>query len=572
MRLRSVVLVSGALIAGAAAIVWAVRRQAEGPSTGGSAGTALPAGGVRFTDVAEASGIDFVHETGARGKRYMPETTIGGAGWIDYDADGLYDLYLVNGNIHADRGGEGDTPSRLYRNQGNGRFTDVTAEAGVGNRGYGSGLAVGDYDNDGLSDLYVTNLGPNVLYHNEGGGRFRDVTKDASTAGGGWSTSAAFLDYDQDGLLDLYVCRYVEYDPSRECKQGGIPSHCSPHEFPGMPDILYRNRGNGTFEDVSQEAGVAVAGPFQGKSLGVVVLDHDDDGDQDIYVACDQVPNLLFRNNGDGTFTEAGLIANVAYSSEGVAQAGMGVDAGDVDLDGREDIVVTNFADEPDTLYRNDGGGLFSDATKAFDLAGPTLVPLAFGILLFDPDLDGDLDLYIANGHVQDNVAQLRQGMTFAQRDLYLENLDGRRFADASARSGAWFERPAVKRAAAAADYDEDGDEDVAVLVSGGRPALLRNDGPPGHWIAFRLEGTRSNRDGYGAKVTVTARSPRGSLTRILTCRSARSYLAACDPRVRVGLQRGDVAVDRVEVRWPSGTLQTIESPAVNRVHRIKEP
>jgi hypothetical protein len=573
------------LLAAAGAALWSAWARGRGPrrdtapvASSRAIGSLEPPAARQFTDVTAAAGIDFVHENGARGRRFLPETTAGGAGWIDHDADGHLDLYLVNGNVHADRGGQGDTPGRLYRNRGDGTFADVTAAAGAANRGYGGGLAVGDYDNDGFSDLYVTNLGPNVLFHNLGG-RFEDATARAGVAGGGWSTSAAFLDHDRDGDLDLYVCRYVEYDPAHECRQRGILTHCSPHEFPGAPDLLFRNNGDGTFADASREAGIAVAGPAAGKSLGVVVLDHDGDGDPDLYVACDQVPNLLFTNDGGGKFTEVGLLANVAYSGEGIAQAGMGIDAGDIDLDGRPDLVVTNFADEPDTLYRNEGGGFFTDATRSFDLAGPTLRPLAFGVLLIDFDLDADLDLYIANGHVHDNIAEISPGQTYAQTDLCLENQEGRRFTDRSRQMGDWFSRAHVGRAAASADYDQDGDEDIVVLNSGARPALLRNDGAPGaggaaanHWIAFRLRGTKSNRDGYGASVTVAARGPRGPFRRSFECRSARSYQAACDPRVRCGLGTGPVAVEVVEVRWPSGALQSLPAPAIDRVHEVVEP
>ena len=525
-----------------------------------------------FVDILPESGVDFVHENGARGERLLPETTTGAAGWIDYDRDGLYDLYLVDASVESGGAGEGGYGNRLYRNLGGGRFTDVTAAAGVGDRGYGGGLAVGDYDNDGLSDLYVTNYGVNVLYHNEGDGTFRNVTGEAGVAGGDWSTSAAFLDYDADGYLDLYVCRYVDYDPTLKCKYGGVSTYCSPKEFPGLPDLLYRNRGDGTFEDVSAAAGIAIAGPRDGKSLGVIALDHDDDGDTDIYVACDQVRNLLFRNNGDGTFKEVGLLASVAYSDEGASQAGMGVDAGDIDLDGRAELVVTNFSDERNALYRNEGAGYFDDAGVAFGLGGPSLVPLGFGILLIDHDLDSDLDLFVANGHVQDNVSALRPGRTFAQPDQLFENEAGRRLVEVSATAGLLQLPPGVGRAAASADFDNDGDEDIVVMNSGSRPVLLRNEGPTGHWIAFFLRGTKSNRDGYGARVTVSARRGDRLFTRVLECRSARSYAAACDPRVRVGLGARAVTVVTVEIRWPSGVVQELSRPALDRTHEVVEP
>lgn len=528
--------------------------------------------GILFVEVTEAAGVGFAHQNGATGKRFLPETTVGGAAWIDFDSDGFFDLYLLSGNEHPDVGGPGKASNRLFRNLGDGRFADVTDASGVACHAYGSGVAVGDYDNDGLSDLYATCYGDNFLYHNEPGGRFKDVTAHAGVRGGRWSTSAAFLDYDLDGDLDLYVCRYVDYDPTKTCRTGDLSTYCSPHEFPGLPDILYQNRGDGTFGDVSQSAGVAVAGPTSGKSLGVIVLDYDDDGDPDIYVACDQVPNLLFRNERNGRFTEVGLIANVAYSSEGASQAGMGIDAGDIDLDGREDIVVTNFSDEPNALYHNDGGGFFSEASRRFDLAGITLERLGFGVLLFDADRDGDLDLYVANGHVQDNVAALRPGHTFAQADQILENESGKRFVDISPASGEWFGRATVSRSVASCDFDEDGDEDLVVLSTADRAVLLRNDSPASHWIAFKLRGTRSNRDGFGARVTVTVKHGIETARRVFECRSARSYAAACDPRVRCGLGREAVMVEKVEIRWPSGVLQAIQAPAIDRVHQVIEP
>ena len=522
-------------------------------------------------DVSGEAGIRFVHENGARGRRHMPETVIGGAGWIDYDQDGLLDLYLVNGNIHSARGGEGKETDALYRNTGKGTFEDVTAARGISGRGYGCGLAVGDYDGSGFPDIYVTQLGPNVLYRNEDGRSFLDVTAGSGTAAGGWSTSAAFLDHDGDGDLDLWVCRYVDYDPEHVCREGPHTTYCSPHEFPGVPDVLYRNEGDGTFTDVAKEAGIAIAGPSEGKSLGILTIDFDDDGDTDVFIACDQVPNLIFRNEGDGRFREVGLLANIAYPDDGRARAGMGVDGGDVDLDGRQDIVVTNFSDEPNTLFRNEGG-FFSDVTKRLNIGGPTLEDLGFGVLLADLDLDSDLDLFFANGHVQDNVAVLRPGRRFEQKAQLLENLDGARFVDASARWGSWFGRAVVGRAAACGDYDEDGDEDIAVLVNGGKAVLLGNDGPPSHWIALRLEGRASNRDGYGARVRIEAETPRGIIRRSFECRSARSYSAACDPRVRAGLGAGPVAIRKVEVLWPSGVEQVLRALEIDRVHRVVEP
>jgi hypothetical protein len=541
---------------------------------GGERRSALPA--IRFREVATEAGLGgFQHETGARGQRRLPEVTIGGAGWIDADGDGLLDLFLANGNLHSARGGEGEaaTCSRLYRNLGGGRFADATEASGLGDRGYACGVAVGDYDNDGDSDLYLTRLGSNVLYRNEGGGRFADVTAAAGVAAGGWSASAAFVDVDQDGLLDLYVCRYLDYDPERACQTAGRPVYCSPKEFSGLPDRLYRNRGDGSFEDLSARAGVGIAGPAEGKSLGVVAFDFDVDGDQDLYVACDQVPNLLFENQGGGRFREVGLLANAAYSESGQSQAGMGVDAADLDLDGREDLVVTNFALEYNTFYRNLGDGTFADLSTRVGLAALSVERLGFGVALFDPDLDGDLDLAFANGHVTDNIAELQPSMSFRQRAQLIESLEGKAFRDASSDAGGWFSRPVLGRALATADFDEDGDEDFVMVDAGGKACLLRNDSVGrGRWIALKLVGRRSNRDGYGARAALQARRGAVSFSRVVSCRSARSYLAACDPRLRFGLGPEPVEVESIEIRWPSGVSQTLARPAIDRVHRVEEP
>ena len=532
-----------------------------------------------FSDVTQDAGLTFRHHSGAQGKRNMPETVGGGAAWIDFDGDDRYDLYLVDGNERSDRGGEGSSANELYRNAGAGKFERVPDAAGANNRGYGFGVAVGDVDGDGRSDLFVANYGPDVLYRNAGG-RFERVpnafptpsNSESSPTHEAWSTSAAFLDADGDGVLDLYVCRYVVYDPDRSCESGGEPTYCSPGEFPGAPDRLYRGRGDGTFLDVSESSGVAIHGPDSGKSLGVVALDYDDDGDQDIYVACDQVPNLLLSNRGDGTFEEVALEASVAFSATGTAQAGMGVDCGDYDLDGRPDLVVTNFSDEPIALYRNEGGGFFRERSAALGVGGPTVTPLGFGVVFIDNDLDGDLDLFVGNGHVQDNVDAIRPGMRFPQPDQLFENRAGTKFVDRSADAGAYFARALVTRAVATCDYDDDGDEDIAIVTNAGPAVLLGTNAPPGsHWVAFRLVGRQAT-DGYGAKVRVTVDRGGETAVRAFECRSARSYTAACDPRVRVGLGPGPVTVPRVEIRWPSGTRQTLADVAIDRVHRVVEP
>jgi hypothetical protein len=561
------------LVIGGAVWFFLVRKKESHPDV-------ASAGDESFVDVARESGIDFVHENGAGGKRFMPEIMGGGAGWLDYDGDGFYDLYLVNGNMNSERGGAGDQSNRLFRNVGNGHFEDVTDIARVGENGYGMGVAVGDYDNDGWSDLYVTNYGENVLYRNEGGKYFRDVSKAARVSGSGWSTSATFVDIDSDGHLDLYVCRYVEYDPTQVCEVDGQTVYCTPKVFPGAPDLLFRNRGDGTFEDVSVRAGIAVSDEFEGKSLGVVALDYNDDGRSDIYVACDNVRNLLIRNMGDGTFKDVSLLASVGYSHSGIPQAGMGVDAGDVNLDELQDLVVTNFSGEPNNIYLAQDTSYFTESSTAFGLGGPSYPPLAFGVLFVDVDLDSDLDLYVGNGHVYDNVAVVKPGETFAQCDQLYENIKGTGLREVSKAHGRWFERKTVSRAVASADYDndgdDDGDDDIAVFNVAEPATLLKNEHADARWIGFRLRGTKSNRDGYGTRVQIRCRRGQEKFTRIAECRSGRSYVSACDPRVRfgLGLEPGDgiPVVEEVTLLWPSGTVQTLESPTLDQYHEVVEP
>lgn len=542
-----------------------------------SSGVEAPASSApRLIDRARELGLEFVHHDGSRGERRMPETLGGGGGWIDHDADGWLDVYLVNGNddpVHGKPAADGPRNVLFRYDPQTRRFHDVTERAGVGDRGYGQGLAVGDFDNDGLDDLYVTNLGRDVLYHNRGDGRFEDVTAAAGIRVEGWSTSATFLDYDLDGHLDLYVCRYVDVDPSVTCRSpDGQPTYCGPTVFPGLPDRLLRNRGDGTFEDVSEAAGVSVAGRHEGKSLGVVAGDLDLDGDPDLYVACDQVPNLYFENRGDGTFRERGLLANLAYSARGESQAGMGVDAGDFDLDGRPDLVVTNFAREPMALYRN-LGTMFEEVSARTGLAAVSLTPLGFGVCFFDHDLDGDLDLYVGNGHVQDRVAELHPGLSFRQPDQLIDNRDGERYEDISARAGDWFRQLTLTRAVAPADFDGDGDEDLLVVQGGGAVALLENRTPDrGHHLVLRLEGSRSVRDAQGARVELRARSGERELRLVRECRGGGSYLAARDRRVRFGLGRGEITDLAITIRWPSGRVQELEGLEIDREHRIREP
>ncbi len=515
-----------------------------------------------FVDVTAASKISFVHQSGATPDKYMFETFGSGVAWIDYDNDGFPDLFFVNGKPGAS--------NALYHNNKDGTFTDVSQKAGVaGNltKQYRTGVAVGDYDNDGHLDIYVTAFGPNTLYHNNGDGTFSDVTSKAGVAGGAteWSTSTGFIDFDRDGDLDLYVTNYLDYrtDDNPYCgfRKEGYRMYCNPTTFDGVADRLFRNNGDGTFSDVSREAGIANPA---GKGLGVVFCDYDRDGDTDIYVANDMVRNFLYRNNGNGTFTDVAYAAGVGFDLNGKAQAGMGVDCADINGDRLPDIFVTNFSDELNTLYQNLGNGLFEDVTTKIGL-GSGYEPLGFGTRLFDFDNDGDIDIYVTNGHVADNV-QLYQKHTYAQKDLLYENVGGR-FRDISSQSGSVFQADRVGRGLAVADFDNDGALDV-VITSVGRPAvLLKNQaGKRGNWITIRAEGTRSNRFGLGA--TVQVETSEG--VQVGEINNVASYQSSSDIRAHFGLGPAKT-IKQIEIAWPSGAKQVLKDVAVNQILTVKE-
>ena len=516
-------------------------------TTVGAPAAGVPAAPIVFTDVTAAAGIRFTHNTGAFGEKYLPETLGAGAVWLDADGDGRQDLLLVNS---TDWPGRGDgTPPALYRNDGGGSFTDVTRGAGLGTPIYGIGGAAADYDNDGHADLYLTALGPNRLYKGGGDGTFADVTDAAGVGDPGFSTSALWFDYDRDGRLDLFVANYVEWTAETDlfCTlDGETKSYCTPESYPGQSATLYRNRGDGTFEDVTAAAGV---GAPSAKALGVVMLDSDADGWMDLFVANDTQPNQLFRNRGDGTFEDVAVTAAVAFSETGLARAGMGADAADYDDSGLPGLVIGNFSNEMLALYHNEGNGLFIDEAPRSPLGRATLLTLTFGCFFFDADLDGRLDIFAANGHVADDVGRLQSRVTYAQRPQLFRNAGGGRFEEAPGAGGG-LETPLVGRGAAYADFDGDGDLDVVITANGGAPRLLRNDTAAGGLLRVRLIGTAANRDGVGARVEVTA----GGRTRWRRVRTGSSYASQSELPVTFGLG-GAPRVDAVRVIWPAGRV-----------------
>ena len=524
------------------------------------------ASGVPFADVTATSKIDFVHQSGASPEKYMVETFGSGVAWVDYDNDGFQDLYFVNGAPGA--------ANALYHNNGDGTFKDVTRQAGVAGDGAGktawkTGVAVGDYDNNGYLDLYVTAFGPNILYRNNGDGTFTDVTSAAGVAGGPaeWSTSTGFLDFDRDGHLDLYVVNYLDYrltdNPYCGLRKPGHRMYCHPTMFDGMADRLFRNNGNGTFTDVSAKAGIANPA---GKGLGVTFCDFDRDGKTDIYIANDTVRNFLYRNNGDGTFRDVAYGAGVGFDSNGKPQAGMGVDCADFDGNGFPDIFVTNFSEELNTLYGNLGNGVFEDVSTKAGL-GSGYLPLGFGTVLFDFDNDADLDIYVTNGHVIDNIKLYQPALSYAQRDLLYENVGGR-FRDVSSQSGAALQVERVGRGLAVGDFDNDGNLDVVIANLGRPPVLLRNQGVSGdNWILIRAKGRKSNSFGLGAKVEVETSEKK----QVKEINNVASYLSSNDIRLHFGLGKAKT-IQRLEVLWPSGMRQVLKDVAVNQILVVEEP
>jgi hypothetical protein len=534
------------------------------------------AGGMTFTDATADSGIRYRNVCGdPPGKKgFLSEGMGAGAGWLDYDGDGNLDLYLANGSAYDRKPGEGES-NKLYRGDGKGRFTDVTERAGVGHRGWGYGVAIGDIENDGDPDIYVTNFGPNVLYRNNGDGTFTDVTERAGVGNALYSSSAAFLDMDLDGDLDLYVGNYMDSDPSRVPRRGaeeartsfciykGIPVFCGPLGQVPLQDALYRNDGEGRFTDVTRESGVFLEKPRY--ALGVVVADYDNDGKQDIYVANDSVQNTLWRNQGDGRFVDVGVGTLCALNADGRAQAGMGTAFGDYNGDGWIDLIVTNFAHDLNTLYRNVDGKFFIDDTNLAGL-GVTYLQLSWGTGFYDFDHDADLDLFIANGHVYPTVDDYDLGTHFRQTNHLFRN-DGGRFNQVAETSGPGLAVKRSFRGVAFGDYDDDGDVDLFVTTLDDDGVLLRNDtSSGGHSLQLRLVGSKSNRDAVGARVTVVAGGRRlhGQRT------SGGSFQSSPDPRLHFGLGAA-TAAERIEIRWPGGATEILRDVKADRTITVRE-
>ena len=513
-----------------------------------------------FIDVTESAGITFVHTDGRSGVRLFNEFLGSGGGFFDYDGDGDLDIYLINGAVQTG-GGQDQTPHNvLYRNNGDNTFTDVTDKAGVGSRTYGTGATVGDYDNDGDIDLYVTNFGEDQLYRNNGDSTFTDVTTHAQVNNSNWGTSCAFADVDNDGHLDLYVANYAAYAPENDirCEERGVHVYCGPHAYPAVHDTFYKNNGDGTFTDMSVLYRPSDLMPQHG--LGVTFGDYDADGDTDLYVANDQDPNFLFQNSGSGNFLEVALISGVCYNDMGKEEAGMGADFGDYDNDGWLDLTVSNYQTETNTVYHNHDGTFFTDNTITSGIAEVTHGYLGWGIKLFDYDNDGYQDIFVANGHLMDNIALLETHVTYPQRNLLFRNLGDGRFANVmSETDGLTLEK--VSRGAAIGDYDNDGDLDILVTNCNQRPDLLQNAiGNRNNWIQIQVVGQKSNRSGIGAKIKVVT----GTHVQYWEVQSGGSYLSFHDLRAHFGVGKAE-QIDLLEIRWLNGHIDRGTHLPVNR-------
>ncbi len=568
--------VSAVLVAvGAAALALLTMTGSTASAVGGT--TQPPR--VTFVEASENAGLHFDHVHGGTGRRYMVETMGSGVSVADLDGDGWLDVYFVQSAATPEFQSPQALHNVFYRNRGNGTFVAASRISRLDDPGYGMGSAAADYDNDGFTDLYVTNFGANRLYRNNGDGTFSDVTGEAGVGDEGWGTSAAWADIDDDGNLDLYVANYVDFtwENHKFCgsAQRNLRAYCHPDVYGGVADVLYRNQGDGTFADVAAAAGVANA--REGKGLGVVFGDYDNDGDLDTYVANDSTRNFLYLNQGDGTFFDNALLAGVGYNQDGKAEAGMGTDSADFDGDGRLDIVVTNLDLQTNTLYQNLGQGIFSDVTFATGLAEPSLLYVGFGINWFDYDNDADFDLFVANGHIIDNVESFRDNVTYAQPNHLYRN-EGANFEEVHQAMGPGFEPLKVSRGSSIGDLDNDGDIDVIVTNNNQSADYLRNDGGnrAGHWIQLRLVGRTANRTAAGARVLViplSSGSTPGAAARelpiLVEVKAGSSYSSSSDLQLHIGL--GAAAEALLTIHWPGGRVERLGRLAGNRAYVLHE-
>lgn len=531
-----------------------------------SAPPALSPEHIHFADITRAAGIRFVHNDGAFGKKYLPETLGPGVAFIDYNNDGRQDIFIVNGTRWPGHPGLVTTP-HLYRNNGDGTFTDVTRQAGLAIPMYGLGVAVGDYDNDGYDDLFVTTYGQSHLFHNNGNGTFTDVTKKASLWGPNeLSTSAAWVDVDRDGRLDLLVGNYVQWSPRTDlyCTMDGVhKSYCTPESYKGASLRLWHNNGNGTFTDITKQAGL---NDPTSKSLGIAILDANQDGWPDIAVSNDTEPNKLYINNRNGTFTEKGIPEGIAYSEDGVARAGMGIDAADYNRSGYPSLLITNFSNQMIALYQNQQNGLFVDVAPASSIGRSSLLTLGFGCFFFDYNLDSWPDIYVADGHIDPTIEAIQHRVLYAEPSHLYRNLDGKHFTDVTDQMGPAFDAPRIARGAAYGDINNDGAPDIVVTTNGGPAQIFLNEGATNHSLRIKLEGTKSNRDGIGSVVGV--RSDATSQKQML--RSGSSYLSSSELLLTFGLGTSTQA-NGIEVYWPSGAVTKLANVKAGQTITIRE-
>lgn len=542
---------------------------AASPSPTPSPTPPRPSGTIEFSDVTSQAGIRFRHNSGAFGKKYLPETIGAGCAFLDYDNDGWQDILLVN-SMDWPENKKRKSFLALYRNNKDGTFTDVTHQSGLGVEMYGIGVAVADYDNDGNGDIYITCVGPNRLFRNLGNGRFVDVTAKAGVGDPGFSTSAAWFDYDHDGKLDLFVGNYVEWSVQTDqfCTlDSKNKSYCTPQSYKGQSAVLYRNRGNGTFENVTERAGLSDPA---GKTLGVALLDFDTDGWLDLFVANDTEPNKLYRNNRNGTFTDNAVVAGVAFSEAGTARAGMGVDAADYDGSGQQSVVIGNFTNESMALYHNDGSGLFTDEAPTSGIGKMSAQSLTFACFFFDYDLDGLLDIFAANGHVSDDISVVQPTVKYAQPPHLFHNKGRKKFEEVTGKLGRALNRAIVGRGAAYGDFDNDGDLDLLIMTNNGPARLLRNENAnQNDLLRVRTVGAKANRDGIGARVSV--KTAKGRKMNLMV-RTGSSYCSQSELPLTFGLGKPEEgATLTLEITWPGGQKETVANIKPNLFVTVQE-